>query len=360
MDLTGDASGGSVQSIIRMFTAAQPPNSFCFSLEGFSLWTDADPTSFNVRLEGWSGHPEGEEITRRQYNLPDTSKDGYATDGSQASWLPVFLGYRVDGQDGDVRVYYQTNNDTKTYLTSAWGEFWLEHAGEYIGAQQPAGSPAFEASRPVGSQGSMIDIRAGRPPPQVPAVELAKTAAPFRTYDPDVVPPLAAGTPTKPSPAKPSPSAAQDPYAALRRAYVQTLAAMGKRVATIPGTSVDEINSNFFSLRTSVLVRAPSTFRPDSPRVDAVTKAAKAAEPPVSRSSSRSGAKSATTNPTPVSRIVVPAPVASPTFSATRFAIQRLNIAALNKPSRSAVINPTGGGNKAGSNTRRDIFENEG
>jgi len=346
MSLTGDASGSVVTSRIRFFTSSSIPNSFCFSLEGFSLYINTNPGTTHIRLSGFSYNPQGQELTRRQFNVPTTSDGGiYAMDGGEATWLPMLMGYRVDGSDCDLSAEYQTNTDTKTYLFSAWGEFWLEHAGEYIGAQQPSGSSGFEASRPVGSQGSMIDVRAGRPPPQVPAVEQAKAAAPFRVYGPDVWRELPAGTPTKPPPVKTSPAAAQDPYAALRRAYIQRLASMGKRVATIPGDSVDAINANFFSLQNSIARHGGSSSQQaDLARQSQIARASRATLPPATRSSARSGASSTTTNPSPP-RIALAAPVAAPTFSATQQVIKQLNvratIARLNNPSRPAVVNPS-------------------
>lgn len=354
---TGTATGGTVTATAEFFPIAAVPNTFCFTLDQLTAnRVDGAADAVTVQTLGFSPAIGGTEFLR-SWGIALVAGVGLSTQNSAqlAGMMPLLLGYRIDATQAAIAVVFGGNTDTIEYYVTMSGEFWLQQAGLYIGAQQPAGSPAFEASRPAEAQGAMIDIRAGRPPPQAAAAPTLVTAGQRLDRDQLATPvPLTApAVPIRPKPVLASPAAAQDPHAELRRAYVQTLAAMGMQTATIPGGTIAEITQNFMSLKTTLDNRAlngvPAVFTLPM------------ATPKVG--SSRSGASASTTNPK-AGGTLKPAPTvnnaAGLSFADNRFAIKRLNIAALKGPIRSGVINPTGGNSVAWSPNRRDILENEG
>lgn len=366
---TGDVSGGTVAITLEFFAASAPPNTFAFSID--QLQTEVQGViagDLEITFSGFALGVGAPSLTNRSWGVAQLAFARTIPLSRDLPRLPQFLGYRADGAQALVRGVWETNTDTFVYFITASGEFWLQEAGFYIGAQQPAGSPAFEASRPVEAQGAMVEVRAGRPVPQNPSPITVPAGSPLPRVE-TIPGPLGdfVAQPTRAKKVIASPAAAQDPLAELRFAFVATLGALGLQVATIPGATRQEITSNFEAMRRAQLSRNASAAASTPPPVTRAPTVPPVIIAPVRapQAASRGGAKSVVVNSKPTGR-QTPNPVkktaaAVPTFAQRRFAIARLNMAALNtRRGRSPSINPTGGNSRAGSSTRRDIFENEG
>lgn len=304
--VTGDASGGIVSMFVEFFPSTAPPNTFCFSLEQVSIARDDGlATDFSCKTRSFT-QAIGGLAADRTWTLQGLTGGGAISGslGRDSGFLPVLLGYRVDGDLCRLELYDDSNTDTRNYNALASGEFWLQEAGLYIGAQQPAGTPAFEASRPPEAQGAMIDIRAGRPPPQSVSPG-PRIATPIARVDAALLTgPIEVAQPLRPKKVLASPVAIQDPLASLRAAFASTLAALGMQVATIPGSTRESISANFETMRAQFLskregaVLRPGGRQPRGRQAVPIAPVVRLTGRP-SAAASRSGSKALTTNSRP-------------------------------------------------------------
>jgi len=236
----GDASGNPLTGRLRMFAAADPPNTFCFSLTRVSTHAIDTPGNSRLTVTGFTLNQGATVNLDRRWLIPISPAGGVPSAQELVPGFPMMLGYRIDGLDADLEIMLDNNGGAGiTYNFVFEGEFWLQEAGFLLAAQQDPNSYQFQVSRSPEYQGTYIDVRAGRPSDRSPN--------PTTT--------VAVATPMKVSKPIVSPAAAQDRLAPLRAELAATLAAAGLIVATIPGNTEAEIRATFQRLMATANAR---------------------------------------------------------------------------------------------------------
>ena len=231
----GDASGNPLTGRCRMFAAADPPNTFCFSLSSVDAHMETDtPGNSRLTVTGFTPNQGSGVNLVRRWRIPIAAAGGVPYAEELTPGFPMMLGYRIDGLDADLEIRLDNNGGAgDTYYFVFQGEWWLQEAGFLLAAQQDPNSYQFEVSRAPEYQGSYVDLRAGRPTGVTPT----PIAGPIKAAAPLAMPRI-----------RTTPVAARDPLAPLRAELAAALAAQGLNVATIPGNTEAEVRAKYQQL----------------------------------------------------------------------------------------------------------------
>ena len=130
-DLTGDATGGTVQATFNFDTE------FLYSLEHAGLfsaaaaplgavyeWHPGWPIGKNGHLWAWSGHMAGS-------GAPATSGSASSLDAMNPWRIPVMVPHKRPGTPPIMRISLEANTDLRDYQFRIWGWFW-ESRDRYV------------------------------------------------------------------------------------------------------------------------------------------------------------------------------------------------------------------------------------